>query len=158
MQENDELAGTVLVAAAGNESRRHINPDFVIDVSIPAAAARGMVSVGATHAGEGGRLRIAPFSNINPQLCAPGVGILSAARGGGLRVHNGTSMACPHVAGVAALWWSWIRDRNQGHVRATDVVAQLTATARDTVFEAGVTFSDRGAGAVLAPQAEVSLR
>jgi len=152
MQENEDSPGTVLVAAAGNESRRNENPDFVIDVSIPAAAARGMVSVGATRPVGSGRQGIAPFSNINPQLSAPGVGIVSAALGGGLRSENGASMACPHVAGVAALWWGWMHARNQGQVRAADVAAQLTATARDTVFDAGVTFADRGAGAVLAPQ------
>lgn len=152
MQENEDSPGTVIVAAAGNESRRNLNPNFVIDVSIPAAAARGIVSVGATWPVLSGLQGIAPFSNINPQLCAPGVGIVSAARGGGLRPDDGTSMACPHVAGVAALWWGWMRDRNQGVVRATDVASQLTATARDTVFEPDVTFGDRGAGAVLAPQ------
>ena len=50
-------------------------------------------------------LRIADFSNTNPVVSAPGVGVLSAKVGGGLRSLNGTSMATPHVAGVAALWW-----------------------------------------------------
>ncbi|GAU82940.1 S8 family serine peptidase [Bosea sp. BIWAKO-01] len=152
MQESEDSPGTVLVAAAGNESRRKQSPDFVIDVTIPAAAARGIISVGATQTSENGRLQVAPFSNINPQVSAPGVAIVSAAIAGGLRADSGTSMACPHVAGVAALWWAWINERNHGQVRATDVAAQLTATARDRVFEANVTFSDRGAGAVMAPQ------
>lgn len=152
MQQNEDSPGTVLVAAAGNESRRNQNPDFVIDVSIPAAAALGIVSVGATQTAGAGRLRIAAFSNINPRLCAPGVEIVSAALGGGLRSENGTSMACPHVAGVAALWWQWIRDRNQGQVRAIDVASQLAATVRDAVFTTDVAFQDRGVGTVLAPQ------
>jgi subtilisin family serine protease len=152
MQENEDSPGTILVAAAGNESRRNLNPNFVIDVSLPAAAARGMVSVGATRPVGSERQAIAPFSNVNPQLSAPGVGIVSAALGGGMRSEDGTSMACPHVAGVAALWWGWMHARNQGQVRAADVASQLTATARDTIFEPGVTFGDRGAGAVLAPQ------
>ena len=69
MQETDEHPGTVLVAAAGNESRRHLNPDFVIDVSIPAAAALDMISVGAIMRSdlEGCCLNVAPFSNINPR-------------------------------------------------------------------------------------------
>ena len=154
MQETDENPGTVLVAAAGNESRRHLNPDFVIDVSIPAAAALDIISVGAIMRSdvEGG-LNVAPFSNINPRVSAPGVEIVSAKKGGGLNALNGTSMACPHVAGIAALWWQWISGRNQGQVKASDVRARLRATARDASFLPNVTLADRGAGIVLGPQA-----
>ncbi|MBI2943307.1 MAG: S8 family serine peptidase [Candidatus Wallbacteria bacterium] len=38
-----------------------------------------------------------------PDLAAPGHGILSTAPGGQMRSLNGTSMACPVVAGIAAL-------------------------------------------------------
>jgi subtilisin family serine protease len=154
IQETDQHPGTVLVAAAGNESRRHLNPDFVIDVSIPAAAALDMISVGAIMRSDiEGRLNVAPFSNINPRVSAPGVEIVSAKKGGGLNALNGTSMACPHVAGIAALWWEWISGRNQGQVKAADVRAQLRATARDASFIPNVTLADRGAGIVLCPQA-----
>lgn len=52
---------------------------------------------------------LASFSNWgNPPVdhAAPGVGILSTARGGGTTTMNGTSMASPHVAGLLASGWN----------------------------------------------------
>ena len=97
--------GTLLVAASGNESRRDVNPDFEITAG-PPAAADTIVAVGAVGEddSQAERFEVAPFSNVGVQVCAPGVGILSAQTGGGLVAFNGTSMATPHVAGVAALW------------------------------------------------------
>src|SRR5205814_6710149 len=38
-----------------------------------------------------------------PDLVAPGVDVVSAKPGGGFQLMSGSSMATPHVAGVAAL-------------------------------------------------------
>ena len=140
--------GTVLVAAAGNESKRDVDPDYEIAVSIPAAA-QGIVAVGALGTGPGG-LAVAPFSNTFPQVSAPGVGVQSAKAGGGLRALSGTSMATPHVAGVTALWWEAIR---QAPVNATALAVQsrLLASARTGGFVADVDPADRGLGIVTAP-------
>jgi subtilisin family serine protease len=140
--------GTVVVAAAGNESKRRVDPDYEIAASLPAAA-DGVVSVGALGQ-DGATLVVAPFSNTFPQVAAPGVGIKSAKAGGGTLELNGTSMACPHVAGVAALWWEAVRS-SPVPATARTVLAKLLATARTDGFSDGVDVSDRGVGLVRAP-------
>jgi hypothetical protein len=44
-----------------------------------------------------------PFGFLKPDVVAPGISILSSIPGGGYGKSNGTSMAVPQVAGVAAL-------------------------------------------------------
>ncbi len=140
--------GTVVCAAAGNESRRNIDPTFEVSASLPAAAF-GVVSVGALGQGPGG-LNIASFSNTNPTVSGPGVNVISAAIGGGLRPLNGTSMACPHVAGIAALWWEAQR-ASGSPAFAGAVQARLMATCTSAPIDPATDALDRGQGLVQAP-------
>ena len=138
--------GSVIVAASGNESNR---PTFEIAVS-PPAASKGFVAVGALGQGQNNALSVAEFSNNQVAVSAPGVDIISAKAGGGLVSMSGTSMATPHVAGVAALWAQAIKQQT-GSVSHQTLVAKLIASGTTTTLLAGFETDDVGTGIVQAP-------
>ena len=139
---------TVIVAAAGNESRRQMGEDFEVGVS-PPAIAEGVISVAALQS-KGGNYTAATFSNTGASISAPGVEVTSAASGGGLVSWSGTSMAAPHVAGVAALWAEQLLSR--GRLDAFTLIGKLAGTASTEKLAPGFDPFDVGAGLVQCPQ------
>lgn len=142
---------TVLIAAAGNESRTNQNPNFKIAVS-PPAVSEGFISVAALGQ-KGTNFAVAPFSNTGATVAGPGVAILSAKPGGGLVNMSGTSMATPHVAGVAALWAEQLSQNSM--VTPTALMARLVSSGRIDNMASGFDPFDVGTGMVRAPQAVV---
>lgn len=111
--------GSVVVMASGNESAKvPTNPAKLAD--------RWGIAVGAVDR----RLQIADFSNLAGRkqldyVVAPGVKIYSTAPNNQYQFLDGTSMATPHVAGVAALVLS-----ANPNLSPSQVETILTSTAK----------------------------
>jgi subtilisin family serine protease len=138
----------IVVAATGNESERDAPVPYTIAVS-PPAASDGFISVAALAQSGNGSFKVAGFSNTGAALAAPGVDILSARPGGGFASMSGTSMATPHVAGVAALWAEQLM-KEGGGFDPSELSARLVGNSRAVD---ALSRDDGGAGLVRAPQA-----
>ncbi|KUM29845.1 peptidase S8 [Arthrobacter sp. EpRS66] len=134
--------GSLIIAAAGNNAQRSAgNPGFV---GAPANSPY-IMAVAALDS----KLAVADFSaqaldtkggEVN--IAGPGVDIYSSWPGAQrYNTISGTSMATPHVAGVAALL------AESTGLRAQELWDQLVATARDVSLPA----EDAGAGLAQAP-------
>lgn len=89
------MKGGVVIFAAGNDGLSNGAP----------SSYEGVIAVGAVTP-DGKR---ASFSNYGDwvDICAPGTSILSTIPGNQYDYSQGTSMACPHVSGVASLLVSY---------------------------------------------------
>jgi subtilisin family serine protease len=109
-------AGVLIVAAAGNEG--YEDPDLW------PAGYPTVMAISAMDSND----EIPYWSNYGDEieLAAPGVSIYSCYKKGKYTTMSGTSMACPHVSGTAALVWA----ANPGYSNS-QVRNRLNSTAED---------------------------
>ncbi len=93
-------AGILPVFAAGNSGPRtgsvHSPASYPEALAVAALDVEGQVTTFSSRGPS-------PWGNVKPEVAAPGVAVLSAFPGGGWAYGTGTSMAAPHVTGLAAL-------------------------------------------------------
>jgi subtilisin family serine protease len=139
-----EAAGVVVVFAAGNEGSRGAT-----SLRTPADRATTPLNCFSVGALNPGSATIASFSSlgpsgcptnpIKPEVCAQGASVRSAAPGGGFATLSGTSMACPHVAGAAALLRQVDPNLSSNQVKQLlyDSAVDLGAAGEDNTYGKG---------------------
>lgn len=125
-----DASGALFVAAAGNDySNNDTNPAYPASYQVA-----NVIAVAAVD-NKGMKAGFSNYGKSSVHLGAPGVNILSST-GGAYDSWSGTSMATPHVSGVAALVWG-----NEEGLTAHDVKARLITTAKPVAGLRGKTIS-----------------
>ncbi len=134
--ENAAAAGMISVAAAGNGGNASGKGNTV---AYPARFETA-IAVAATDASD----QRASFSASGGgvELAAPGVLINSTVPGGGYATMSGTSMASPHVAGVAALLIAAGVEPGQVRARLQSTAEDLGSSGRDNLYGYGLVRAD----------------
>lgn len=133
-------AGVVVVTSAGNDTETLLSYPGGFENTITVAAIQENTS--DTNPVEDMNTRLAYFSNYGfVDVAAPGVNITSTTYDGSYQSGwNGTSMACPHVAGTAALILelhpTFTPDQVKRIIEST--ATDLGKTGRDQYFGSGL--------------------
>ena len=135
--DNSYAAGLLHVASAGNSG------SGTDTVGYPAKFS-SVIAVAATDQSD----NRASFSSTGPkvELAAPGVGILSTYLNGQYASASGTSMASPHVTGIAALVLNCgITSNTAARTRMQQTAQDLGTAGRDNSFGYGLARADLAA-------------
>ncbi len=147
--------GVACIAAAGNSGDDVQYPAAFPDVLAVAAIGKfnefpqdsyHQRQIG-DHSSSDGQYFSARFTCFGDEVdvCAPGVGVLSTVPGGGYAAWDGTSMACPHVVGIAAVLLQ-ARDDIRNMPRASERVEALFSVLKDGCESLGLPKTHQGAG------------
>jgi subtilisin family serine protease len=134
-------AGSLVFAAAGNDGRGLPPTADAVDYPARWEEVVAVAAVGQQH-------NHADFSSPGPgvAIAAPGTDIYSTWPTNSYSLLSGTSMACPVVSGVAALYWESLRDTKPNNMTMAEFVwdnmradaMDLGAPGRDPLFGYGL--------------------
>ncbi len=126
VMEAADKAGVTIICAAGNDSG---------PVNYPAKYPQA-VAISASDSKD----KIAYFSSRGAEIAfiAPGVNVYSTYKGGAYKTMSGTSMACPHAAGLAVLAVS----------KGANTPAKVKAALKAAATPLGLKPGEEGAGMV----------
>ena len=119
VQKTHDAGAVFVVAASNNGESNDVRPAYPASYPIP-----NIISVAAVDS----RGQVPDFSNYGVKtvhVAAPGKDIYSTVKGGAFETLSGTSMATPHVAGVAALLWG-----QEPQLTNVDIRTRIVAGAR----------------------------
>ena len=153
--------GILAIAAAGNDGTDNdLFPSYPSNYFLP-----NIIAVAATDRNDG-IASFSQFGSTSVHIGAPGVAILSTTRNDTYQSFQGTSMATPHVAGVAALMraqnptWDWldIKNRILAGGDNTSAMSDTTVTGKRLNAFGSLTCSNSVVNARLQPLTDTVLR
>ncbi|MFH0925145.1 MAG: S8 family serine peptidase [bacterium] len=128
----DKQKGILFVCASGNDGK---NIDFPGQESYPASyPEKNIIAVASTNMFD----RMSAFSNygaVSVDIAAPGELVMTTAPNNYFTLANGTSLASPHVAGVAAFVWA--KYPKFTHDELKNII--LLTAEKNLVYPAGMT-------------------
>jgi hypothetical protein len=146
----DEHPDTLFVVAAGNGGGDGVGDNNDSSPVYPCSfTSPNVICVGAYHA-RNGRALFSNYGAASVDVYAPGQDIYSTSSTGGYKYMSGTSMAAPHVAGLAALLLARNPSLSTGQVK-TAIVSTVRRTSSSYVSVSGGRIdADAAVGSVFA--------
>jgi thermitase len=141
----DEHPDTLFVVAAGNSGTNNDNsPVYPCSFTSP-----NVICVGAHHA-LNGRASFSNYGATAVDVFAPGQDIYSTSNTGGYKYMSGTSMAAPHVAGLAALLLARNPSLSTAQVKAAITSTVITRPSTYVSTSGGRVNAEAAVGSVFA--------
>lgn len=142
--ENVRNAGVLVVVSAGNSGSACSTVSDPAAIYAASLSVGNLTSTGVSSSSSRGPVTIDGSGRMKPDLSAPGTSIRSSIRNGGYASLSGTSMAGPHVAGVAALLMNVDPSLKRDPARIEQIL-------RTTSVTSDITMSPQTCGGITAP-------